>query len=326
MYYYFCAEYPAVIKFNGVYQGVLDGNVRSVNRSANSPLFVEICPLTQSENPCNLLLSDGFFQNPPPCVNLTDLKGGYLIKLQKTDCNNQFRVVTQLKERDFVATIFYEGGLNFSFENRYGIFTDKLPNVCDGANITPLLVGGIPLLAVTLDGQKQIVVLYKIADQVEKALEFSASEVNFIEPNSSNGKTYYMNADICDDTFDVAKHRITYRLENADGIIKLRMVEIKTSENFCIDKLSQKILPYAFFEEALVGGKIEEYLCQNLKPNADKIVGFLGEFIGVMPPPPFRSIDEVGLIKKEDGNKYAVDYYRLTFENGKISNLDRLDY
>ena len=71
-----------------------------------------------------------------------------------------------------------------------------------------------------------------------------------------------------------------------------------------------------------MGGCVDSFLCENVKKNADKLKAYLGEFIGVIPPPIFRRPDEVGVVLG-DGNGYKVDYFTFDFERGKICNIKK---
>ena len=83
MYYYFSADYTAGLKLNGKYLGLIDSSITGVSIS-NEQTFIEICPINCAERTVNFILNDDFITNPPPCVMITDLKGGYLIKIVKT--------------------------------------------------------------------------------------------------------------------------------------------------------------------------------------------------------------------------------------------------
>ena len=85
--------------------------------------------------------------------------------------------------------------------------------------------------------------------------------------------------------------------------------------------LDEKILPYAFLEEYLVGGNYTQFLSDTMLQNANKLSYYLGDFVGVMPPPIFRNYDEIGLVKKIKDNVYKIDYVKVMVQNKKIDNI-----
>ena len=88
---------------------------------------------------------------------------------------------------------------------------------------------------------------------------------------------------------------------------------------------SEKLLPYVFVEEYVVGGNFLDLLTENMQKNADKLPSYLGQVLGVMPPPPFRQYNEIGLVYKKTDNLYYVDYLTVEIVNGKIDNIKRTE-
>ena len=81
MYYYFGCNYPVAIKINGIYYGTLGDEVKCLRIEEDFKPFVEICPLNAYGKSANFILEQDFLQNPPQNFIVTDLKGGYFIKL-----------------------------------------------------------------------------------------------------------------------------------------------------------------------------------------------------------------------------------------------------
>ena len=124
---------------------------------------------------------------------------------------------------------------------------------------------------------------------------------------------------------DMAKHKnqTCWKIEN-NNLVPLN-TSITRSQNFNLSTLPAPLIPFAFFEEVLCGGTFNEFLSENVLKNADKIKGYLGEFIGVMPPPLFRKPNEIGLIYKKDKNLYSVDYFSVTLKDNKIDNISHCE-
>jgi hypothetical protein len=124
---------------------------------------------------------------------------------------------------------------------------------------------------------------------------------------------------------DIAKHQVT-SYWTFDGI-NLKEKDRKVTSQKPIDpkKLPQSILPYAFLEELLVGGDVLPFVCGTVKENAQKLKEFLGEFIGVFPPPEFKDISLVGIIYNQGKNTYKAQYLCFEFTNNLISNVKKAD-
>ena len=66
---------------------------------------------------------------------------------------------------------------------------------------------------------------------------------------------------------------------------------------------------------------MEEYLDDALKEKKGLLKDYLGDFLGITPPPPFVERDKIGLIYKKSENNYFVNYISFELSNGKIINL-----
>ena len=84
--------------------------------------------------------------------------------------------------------------------------------------------------------------------------------------------------------------------------------------------LTEKILPFAFFEEFPVGGDVSDYLTLRLRPRADELADFLGEFTSVLPPPHFAPQDSVLLLRNN-----GIDYAKAEMCGGAIDNVTLID-
>ena len=106
MYFYFSSGYPAAIKLNGLYFGIITDSVKACDIKTEDNPFIEICPLSSGEKGVNFLLTEHFLSSPPEGVSVTDLKGGYLIKFNASHRGGQFGITAQEKFRDAVVTVY----------------------------------------------------------------------------------------------------------------------------------------------------------------------------------------------------------------------------
>ena len=310
MYFYFYCEYAAVIKFQGVIFGTVDNSVKFCNLETPYPL-VEICPLSGAGETFAFYLTEEFLNNPPENVSVTDLKGGYFLRFALKRKNQSFRVIGQEKFRDAVVTAFVDNGYKISLETQSGFYADTLDFEFTG--VTFLHGEGVnsDLIFALFNGKdKKILNVYGIKTP---ALLFSkeVDEFSFVSQGFA----------VTERKKDIAKHVIETNYKNADGQIEELSHKVSCSEKFDREKISEKLISYAFCEEFLCGGDYAFYLAEDLKETADKLKGYFGEFIGVTPPPVFRNYRDVGLIKKIGERKYAVDYYRFDVADNKIINI-----
>lgn len=312
MYYYFCSEYLSAIKLNGIYYGTLTDNIKSLRIDDCFPL-VEVCPLVADENNVNFILDTSFLSCPVKNVCVTDLKGGYLIKFIRRNLGSEFRVICQQKFSDCAATVFIENGLKISLETQNDFIVETLNLKVESAKVFRFDVDGKPLVAITLNNIENTLIIYSICDKIKKVF------CRVVESFSTDNKLQTI-----EQFNDIAKHKIVtdWGFDN-DLIVKNANVTVKNG--FSPQTLNKNIVPFAFCESFLLGAEWKDYLTGNVLENCDKLKGFLGEFIGVLPPPTFRDISEVGLLYKESENLYKVEYFTFTLDGNKICGVQKCD-
>lgn len=312
MYFYFFCEYPAVIKFQGVIFGTIDNSVKFCNLSEPYP-FTEICPLAGGDN-FNFYPDASFLNSPPQNVSITDLKGGYFIRFSKTENSSEFKILEQAKFRDATITAFTDNGCKVSLETKTGFFAETLPFSPVGAEFTRGEgVNSDLIFALFLSSDKKVLNVY---DVKELSLLMS-KQIDGFEISPSGFTT-------TENFKDIAKHTLVCGYQCDNGILKEISRTVSSSENFDRDNLPDRLIPYAFIEEFWCGGDYAFYLAENVKENSDKLKGYLGDFLGITPPPVFRNYKEIGLIRKIAERKYSVDYYIFDVDDGKITNIKKL--
>ncbi len=313
MYFYFSSDYPAALKLNGGYFGVIENSVKACNIDLSSPTLVEVCPLTSDGAPVNLLLDDKFNGIARDCL-VTDLKGGYLIKFCASPRDSEFKVFAQKKFDDACVTIFNDNGLKVSIETHSDFFADNLPLRCDSAEIIRFNLDGESLLAIAVKTEQTVLYSYSLNGGVRKLFERHVENFSFDGGFVTTEKFT-----------DMAKHKVVSEWGFQTGALKEKNRTVTNADGFDGCNLPKPLLPFAFLEELLVGGDVSGYITGNVRKNADKLSGFFGKFLGVMPPPVFREIDQVGLVYDNGNGGYYVDYFTFEFESGKISNIKKCD-
>ncbi len=309
MYYYFSSEYPAVLKLNGIYCGAIHNAVKSCNAQGEEPPFVEICPLGGNDKPIAFILDDEFLSSPPSQISLTDLGGGYMLNFFSSFLTSEFKVYCQQKFSSLVATVFSENGNKLSIETPSDFYAENIFLELNSVEIV-LREKYKNLLIVYLYGKKTLVNIYNVSGNIRKIFSREVDTAEFKDSLVT-----------VENLSNMAKHKITTEWQFSGEKFTAKNKKIEAQNPLDLDRLNEKVIPFAFLEQLLVGGEVKDYLCEELRENADKLRGFLGEFIGVMPPPVFRDIDEVGLIYQKEKNVYKVEYFKFKLDKRKITNI-----
>lgn len=323
MYYYFTANHKSVLKINGKYQGILDLESPPFcynydkdfqNNFGEEHLFFEICPINSREVPINFLLDNSIIKNPPDFLDIIDLKGGYLFKVNNCAIKNDFYILAQEKFPFAAITVFYENGLKISIESASDFYADSLNINADSAKIFCFSLDNKNLVCINLLSQKNICICYLIEEKISQVFFREVDEINF-----ENGFISLEKHD------DIAKHKveISWRIEN--NVLVKNNQTISYDKDYCIENLSEKIIPFAFLEEILCGGSYVDFLHDDMRKNAHLLKDFLGDFIGIFPSPSFRNFDEIGLIYKKNKNFYQAEYFNFDIKDKKICNIKRSD-
>ena len=312
MFYYFSSDYPAVIKINGMFYGKIQDVIKPLRIEKNLSPFIEICPLNEDGCAVNFILDGHFLCSPPKGVSITDLKGGYLVKFYNRYDKLPFSILAQEKLPYAVVTVFTESSLKLSIESQSDFYAETFNINCTDATITPFNLSNERFIAIKLNAREVTLCVYHIGEKTKKV--FCRSVFDFsTSPEFTTTEKFN----------DIAKHIVNTVWEFNENQFKIKSVSCAKKVGFDANCLPERLIPYAFLESFLSGDNIEEFLCENIKENADKLSSYLGDFIGIFPPPTFRDINEVGLIYSITENKYQVEYFTFELENKKIFNIKK---
>ncbi len=310
MQFYFISEFPAIIKINGVYGGKIDSAINKFHLSSDA--FVEVCPLNRTEYPISFMLTSEFLNNPPNGIIITDLKGAFVINFMCLTSFAPFSIIAQEKFPFAVVTVFRENGLKISIETPTDFYTQTLFISDSQATISPFTLDNKQFVAVHfLDSN--LLTCFLLEDKITKVFSKTTENVLF----NDGLKTTH--------TFlDIAKHKLTIEWGYFNYSLTTKNTFIERDENYKVSDLSDSIIPYAFLEELLVGGNVDEFLSQDLKKNSNHLKGFFGDYIGVFPPPDFRNLDEIGLVFCKSEKEYYAEYFSFDVVNKKICNIKKV--
>lgn len=305
MFFYFSTPFAAALKVNGGFCGLTEASPKSIRVKFGD--FIELCPITARAPYFSFVLTEVFVKEPPDGVFITDLKGGYLITYCLKTRRSGFSIMAQNKFPDLIATALNDNGVKISIETPTDFFAEEVDPTTEKVEFFRLYDKTV--LAV-LHGEKKNLRIYDVGGKIEKI--FSRAVDDF----SVDGGL------LTEERFcDVAKHVKKTRWKYEVGKMICADSEIQRDPDFLPIRLNVRILPYAFLEELAVGGDCGEYVGGTVKENFDKLKGYLGEYIGVIPPPPFVDCDKVGIVLPNGKNKYRVDYLSFTTEDRRIVNI-----
>lgn len=312
MYIYFSSEYPSAVKLNGAFLGLVGKSTKGCNINIEENVYVEFCGADGKEKTLSFILNEGFFNNIPPNLIVTDLNGGYLLHAKKSCLEEDFSVLAQEKYNDLIATVFLDKGYKISIETPNDFYAEQLKFSFNNANFNRFNINGFSFLACELVGEETLLLVFNVSEKIEKVFCRQIKSFSF-----DNGLTTVT------EIKDIAKHLITTHWDfNGEKLIE-KESKIEVSPNFKVENLTEKIIPYAFLEALLTKDDLTPYLTENMLEKKHLLSGYLGDFIGIMPPPPFRNKNEVGLIYRKKENFYSVCYCTFTIINRKIDNVKK---
>ena len=314
MFFYFLSKVPAILKINGVYKGKIDEGYKKFFIDTFTPPFVEICFFCANSSPLFFMLDKEFLLNPPDNVIITDLKGGYAININVGRCNSPFKIINQQKYPFAVATVFNDNGLKLSIETPNDFYAKSLNFSCQSAQILPFSLDNQQFLAINFVGETNLLSCYLIESKITEV--FSKTKVEFYFDNGFTTTENFL---------DIAKHKITCSWKLIGEEFCAFNKNIEKDADYSVHNLTAFNLPYAFLEEFMLKENVDDFLCENIIENQKFLSDYLGEYIGVFPPPSFRKFDEVGLLYKDGQNKYKTEYFTFEIKNRKICNIKRSD-
>ena len=296
----------------GVYYGQINNTTVKYIDDGKTDIFVEVCPLKECERYFSFILSQNFLIDHADNVSITDLKGGYQLTFFPVYNFTDFIVLTQFKDNDIIATVYKENGLKLCIETPNDYYVQTLRLDAESVEIKKEFIGNCQVLIVLLNADNTTLLIFTYHKQIKQV--FCREIVSYSIDNQLKTS---------EEKKDVEKHVINCLWEFDGNSFKKGKVSVQSKTPFNRALACDKIIPYAFLEALVVGDCIDEYLSENLTDHADKLNSYLGEFIGVMPPPEFRPIDQVGLIKHKDKLDYYVDYFSFEIKDKKICNIKK---
>ena len=303
MYCYFLCDVPCAVKLDGEFVGVASKNLSFVEKER---CFLEFIPLDDCFEKTYLL-----FDKKHPVstknVKIIDLYGGFLIIpsfSRKVDADFKMIGRKTFPFSQAVSVICYsQGGIKLCVCKENDFFIEPIPFLPSDIRFETCVSNGNEYLAVICISNKTEILVFNVK-----------SKINLAFKNLCDGYSLVGN------TITTLEHRpsvLGHSLSSTwlfEDKVTLKNYTISRSKQ--VFSLPEKLLPIAFFEELLIDGNVEEFLSPELKPRANELKEFLGDFKRVLPPPHFKDDDLVTLLYAD-----KVEYARIDTNGGLISNL-----
>ena len=296
MNFYFLSDALSHLKIDGEYAGTIFQNAKKLTLST-APSLVEFLPcrsefspvtLSQNvENPCILKVKNGvlyyprFFKKP----------SGIFKVISQKNYNFYGGELTLTVTEDLIPKFYLDGSF---------YFLSSLPFIPDSSNVE--FYGDYAF--VSFYKKKTALFIFRISDGKQVYFDlvdnYRVSEVLTVEKSYKN----------------VTKTTV---LERWNLTPTVHLLSVSDEKQKPLYSLNEKLLPLAFFENAVIGGDVKDVVTAEFSKNAEKLREFLGKIRKVIPS--LLGDGAVWLI--QDGK---VSEATLSIKNGLIDNVFLEDF
>ena len=303
MFLYLSCATPCAVKVDGNYIGRASKNPSYIDIERG---FIELIPESGEFNPFCLFFDEkrlDLVKN----AKLIDLYGGFLLIPEfKRTISAEFKVIKtdslELGE-GYRCSVYYSGGARLMITSKGDFFTACLPFCPDEVTFTACAHKGEGYIACILTSSRTLIKVFKLSPKIEEVFSSLVDGYRF-----DKNLLYTV-----ENKGDILRHTVSSTWAFED---KVRLKSYLVSPKKQPFALPERLFGFAFFEEILLGGDISPYLTPRLKPRADELRSFLGDFRQIMQPPHFKDSDLITLVYD---NK--VEYARLELFSGLINNV-----
>ncbi len=293
---YFLSSLPATLTLNEAYFGFTDTFERFAEISLKDNIFVRFTP--QNALPISFFLTEDIRFTPPNGVEVYLLRDGIALYARDFPPSDfTLRPLAQVRAGNLLATLVMQGRLQLVMQSPDGFFVATLPPAFEKSTLS---FHGDFLFVETQD---RLAIFNARGEKVfmENILSYEErdGELNALLPLSDRFQrtakcSYLLSGTTCT--------RTQFTIQQA-----------KLNEN-----TADELIPYAFFESVLIGANFEDLLCDELLPQKDKLLQFLGDFESVILT---EEPNTCGLIRKKGERLFETAYFTVTLQNGKIADI-----
>ena len=293
---YFLSSRPCALTLNGVFFGVTDTFERFAEVSPADKIYAQFSP--EGALPIGFFITETLFTTPANGCEVYLLRDGVAVYANDfPPADFTLKPITQERDGNRLATVFSQGNLQLTIESPAGFFSATLPQAFHTCKLRfcesyLLLEGENTLGLYTLEGKLLL---------LERFTEYSLSE-----------NTLSATIPLSDRLQRQAK--CVWAL--IDG--ECRLTDFQLSQPTKEGQPPADLIAYAFFESLLIGVDFTQFLSDALIPDAERIRSFLGDFSAVTLT---NEPTVCGLVRKKKERLFAVDYYSVEIENGKIIDV-----
>jgi len=294
---YFLSSVPCILRLGGAFFGAVDNFERFADVSLKDELFVEFIP--ENALPICFFLNDNIRFTPPVGCEVYLLRDGIAVYAKDFPPSDlTLRLIAQAREGNILATVFKQGKVYLSLQSGTDVHTDTLPAAFENCELSfaeSLLFLRSPSSLAVYSLQGECLLLEKVLVYTVENQELSATL-----PLSDSKKRvaqcrWSLSPNACKQTEFLIQQTPVDPVQTAD-----------------------ELLPYAFFESVLIGANYADFLSDDLRPRADDLASFLGDFVSVtLTEDPYTC----GLIRKRAEGLFEAAYYTVKVENSKITDI-----
>jgi len=299
---YFLSSTPCALTLNGAYFGITDGFERFAEVALQDNIYAQFSP--QNALPIGCFLNEQLRFAPPNGFDVYLLPDGLALYAREFPPNDfTLKTIAQKRENDTLVTLFQQGKVQLSIESEKGFFLCPLDACFAHAELDFFKA------LVAVKTQERLALYTRLGECVfcEKVLSYAldGDKLRAVMPLFDGlGRIaeceYLLAENGCERTSFTLKQAYTSTGEN-DG-----------------EKIAEELLPYAFFESVLIGANYADFLSDDLRPRADDLASFLGDFVSVtLTEDPYTC----GLIRKRAEGLFEAAYYTVKVENSKITDI-----
>ena len=296
---YFLSSTPCALLINGTYFGITDLFERTAELDLRDNLYAEFLP--ENAHPIRFFITEKLRETPPDGCEVYLLEDGIAIYARHFQPLEQtLRIIWQKKQENCLCTLYVQGHVYLSVQTEKNFFNAYLPPSFSSANLE--MYCGL----VFLHTQNELIIFTQDGKRLlqEKILSFAVEEGTLSArlPLSDRLGRY------ADCKWELSPTECTQTA--------FLLHESASAEN--MEKISDGLLAYAFFESVLIGANFDDFLSDELLADKDKIRAFLGDFVSVvLTEEPTRC----GLVRRKAENLFSVEYFQISAKDGKIVEI-----
>lgn len=305
MYLYFLSTPPCAVKYNGEYIGRASENYSVYPCKKGLYEFIPLAPFYEE----TYFLWEEKQLNDNKNIKIIDLYGGFLIipsfsRRAFADFKELFFKTEEVGDFQAEIQVYVENGVKISMRCGKNKLTEGVPFLPAALNLEKAYFCGKGYILAFLSDKKTAAYGFELSNDGIRTIfkrpcdGYSASADRVILTETKN---------------DILKHTVTTRWSFSDGV-KIESAEIRRGKEPY--SLPEKLLPYAFFEELKLGKTPTDFLAPGLRPRAEDVKAFAGNFVSVLPPPHFKPNDYVTLLYED-----KAEYAKLNLSARLIDNI-----